>query len=314
MTLPVDVPRTSVFCDWLDVTAPPSEDFRIRSEVGSMLCALDGCLKLDDDLFEVGGGKVKMLSRKGWFRISFSGATIRHLESCGFWQGVLAVVGEGPHRVTRVDAALDLSLDGADALELLQAAYPRGEVRLTQRPIRITEMLSTRPDGRKTGTWYAGHRSGAEVSCRVYDKAWQLWQTQGAQEPARTRVELTVRKGPGPTLRDAVQPERLFWQYVSPCILQRPDGVPDWDSGWAEGWVMDKVDILPAAALRRRIEQSGELAALVELADSIGAGGRSMALRWISEKFRGTPGSGSLSDSGDGTVSGGSEAAHNASA
>lgn len=68
---------------------------------------------------------------------------------------------------------------------------------------------------------------------------------------------------------------------------------------------MDRVALLPAQALKRRIEQSAELAALIELADSIGTDGRQYALRLIREKFDRAPQLGSPSESDASPVSGG---------
>lgn len=305
MTLRTDS-RTAAFCDWLDATAPPAEEHRLRSELGPMLCAA-GALKLSDDHYQLGeGGTVKMGVKYGTFRVSFSGAAIAMLKLHGYWESALFELGAGPHRVTRLDAAVDFPMDGADAIAALLDAYPRGEVRLGQRPIRTSEYLNTRPDGRKTGTWYAGDRRKAEVTARVYDKAWQLLDKRGEVVPPRTRAELTVRKGVGPTLRDAAEPERIFWHYMAPSVLERPEGVPEWTSGWAEGWSMERVEILPAQALKRRIEQSPELAALVELADAAGPHGRSMALRLIEQKIRRSPGAGSRTSSVPASGSGGS--------
>lgn len=295
MALPTEF-VTSVFCDWLDITAPPDEGERLGPALGALLCEA-GAMKLTDDLYELNGGKVKLGYMRGVYRVSISGNCIQLLVPMGYWGNVLSLIADGPHRVTRLDAAMDIGLDGADAIELMQGAYPRGLVRLSQRPIKVTEMLSTRSDGRKTGTWYAGHRSGAEITCRVYDKAFQLLETRGEVCPPRTRAELTVRRGA--TLRDAMEPERLFWHYMSPAILSRPTDVPEWSSGWAEGWTMERIELLPAQALKRRIEQSPELAALIELADSVGPYGRSMALRLISQRFGSTPISGSPEESAD---------------
>tara|TARA_R110002074_G_C12468667_1_gene660047 strand:- start:641 stop:1057 length:417 start_codon:yes stop_codon:yes gene_type:complete len=138
----------------------------------------------------------------------------------------------------------------------------------------------------------------------VYDKAHQLSETQGLDIPPRTRAELTVRKGC--TLRDAYQPERVFWHYMAPAVLGRPEGVPDWSSGWAEGWVMERVELLPAQRLKRLIERSPDLAAIVELSDAVGPMGRSMAMRLIEKRVRQASVLGSLSDSVPAAVSGGS--------
>ena len=279
-----------VFCDWLDVTTPPDREHLLRSTLGPIICGAGGS-KLSDDLYDLGGGKIKIGLMRRVFRVSLSGSCIRVLRIQGLWETLLAELADGPHRVTRLDAAVDLDLDGADALEALQRVYPRGEVRLSRRPVRVSEMLSTRSDGRKTGTWYAGHRSAAEITCRVYDKAQQLLDTRGEIIPPRTRAELTVRKGC--TLRDAFQPDRVFWHYMSPAILKRPDGVPEWSSGWAEGWKMERTELLPAQRLKALIERSPDLAAIIELSDAVGPMGRSMALRLIEEKIRRAEGSGS---------------------
>jgi len=284
-----------VFCDWLDVTAPPSEEYRIRSELGPLLSSVGE--KVSDDLYRLNNGSVKLQGNSRWFKVGLSGQAVALLRFSGLWLDVLSLIGEGPHRVTRVDAAVDLPLDGADAISELQSSYPLGEVRLSQRPVAITELLSTRSDGRKTGTWYAGHRGKSEITCRVYDKAQEALDKRGEVIPPRTRCELTVCKGASPTLRDAAEPSRLFWHYMAPAILRRPPGVPEWSSGWAEGWVMHRSEFLPAQALKRRIEESPELSALIELADSIGPMGRSMALRLIREKFDQAPVAGSPGDS-----------------
>jgi hypothetical protein len=281
---------SSVFCDWLDATTPPDREHTLRSELGAILCGSGGS-NLTDELYDLGGGKVKLSLMRGVFRVSVSGTAVRVLLIQGLWGSFLSQIGDGPHRVTRLDAAVDFDEDGADSIEALQLAYPRGEVRLSRRSIKVTEMLCTRPDGRKTGTWYAGHRSAAEITCRVYDKAQQMLDVKGELCPPRTRAELTVRKGC--TLRDVYEPERVFWHYMAPAIIQRPSGVPEWSSGWAEGWTMEKVDLLPAQRLKALIERSPDLAAIVELADVVGPYGRSMAMRLIEQKVKQTPAVGS---------------------
>jgi len=288
MTLP-NKGMTGIFCDWLDVTTPPDREHELRASVGQLVCSAFGS-KVHDDLYSLGAGKVSIGFKYGVFRVSISGACVRCLEAQGLWENMLAELGDGPHRVTRLDAAVDFNLDGADALAMLQAAYPLGKVRLSQRPIKVTELVGTRADGRKTGTWYAGHRSGAEITCRVYDKAQQTLDTRQEEIPPRTRAELTIRKGC--TLRDAYQPDRVFWHYMAPAIVERPSEAPEWSSGWAEGWTMEKIDILPAQRLKRLIERSPDLAAIVELADSLGPHGRSMALRQIEQRVRQTEGLG----------------------
>jgi len=49
---------------------------------------------------------------------------------------------------------------------------------------------------------------------------------------------------------------------------------------------MEKIDILPAQRLKRLIERSPELAAIIELSGAVGTGGHAMALRLIEKRFR----------------------------
>lgn len=290
--LRIDASHLPIFCDWLDVTTPPDREDELRSVLGPMFCSA-GASKVADDLYSLGDGKIKIGLQRRIFRVSISGSSIRALIIQNVWGNVLSALGDGAHRVTRLDAAVDLDLDGADALEQLQRAYPSGLVRLSSRAIKVTEMLCIRPDGRRTGTWYAGHRSAAETTCRVYDKAQQLLDTRGVQIHQRTRAELTVRKGC--TLRDAFEPYRVFWHYMSPAILRRPQGLPEWSPGWAEGWTMERIEILPAQRLRNLIERSADLSSIIELADSMGPEGRAYALRLVRKRLEGTPGVSSLS-------------------
>tara|TARA_R110001599_G_C12189232_1_gene654751 strand:- start:1199 stop:1486 length:288 start_codon:yes stop_codon:yes gene_type:complete len=73
---------------------------------------------------------------------------------------------------------------------------------------------------------------------------------------------------------------------MAPAIFERPSDVPEWSSGWAEGWKMERIELLPSQRLKALIERSPDLAAIIELADSVGPMGRTMALRLIGDKIR----------------------------
>ena len=49
---------------------------------------------------------------------------------------------------------------------------------------------------------------------------------------------------------------------------------------------MERIELLPAQRLKALIERSPDLAAIIELADSVGPMGRTMALRLIGDKIR----------------------------
>lgn len=268
-----------VICDWLDVTH--SIDDTPLSEVRLLLLSWDA-EAAGPDFFRVGdGGAVKLEKRGTFTRVSLSGGAVSWLRSTGNWLSMLGLLASSPHRVTRLDAAYDVPVDGADVIAAMRRRFRSGEVRLGRKALKTTCLLAVRPDGRETGTWYAGHRSNARATARVYDKAWERLQKAGVAVPPCTRYEVTVKKDYGATLRDAAEPERLFWHVAAPALLEAPEGVPAWDAGWAEGWVLKRPEVMPAAVLEARVSRSAELTVLLEAADALGPAGRVFLARRV---------------------------------
>lgn len=219
-----------------------------------------------------GRGTVKIDQRARFSRVSCSGAACHHLRMSGAWLDYLSILSESPHCVTRLDAALDLALDGADLLDSMRTLHASGSVSLGRKAISTSVILSTRPDGRESGTWYAGYGSSAKATAKVYDKAYQMLQRFGEVIPPRGRVEVTAWKGYGATLRDAAMPSAIFWHIASPALLKAPEDVPMWQPDTDGGWQTQRQELVPAQVLRNRVENSGELTALIELADSFQGG------------------------------------------
>lgn len=217
-------------------------------------------------------GTVKIDHRARFARISCSGSSCDHLRRSGAWLDYLSALSTSPHSVTRLDAALDLAIDGADLVQSMRTMHSRGSVSLGRKAIKTSVILSVRADGRESGTWYAGYRSNAKATAKVYDKALQMLEKFGESIPARGRVEVTAWKDYGATLRDAALPEAIFWHIASPALLQAPEGVPMWKPDTEGGWQSERRDIVPAQLLRNRVENSGELDAFIELASSFEGG------------------------------------------
>ena len=267
------------FCDWLDVTFSP-EHSPVRS-LRALLVSL-GAEVLSDDAFRIGEGTVHMGARYGVMRVSVSGSALAHFRLCGAYMDWLSILSECPHRITRLDAAYDVPRDGADVLDELRRQYPTGQVKLSRKAMSVKLMLAVRPDGRETGSFYVGHRSKARVTARVYDKRQERLDHRKPDGPPRTRYEVTVKQDYGATLRDAAEPERLFWHVASPALIDKPDGIPGWSPDWSQGWRADpRPDLLPAEVLERRLSNSAELALLRDIADEMGPNGRVWLLRQL---------------------------------
>lgn len=262
----------TVFCDYLTVTCHPDESF--VECVSDWLTAVFPIAFQGEDLtvFRVGRGKIDVDSSARFFhRVSCSGAALSELRSIGDYGDLLSLLGSFPHRVTRLDAALDVLTDAPVILRGLEARYPSDRVCLTRKALKVTRMYTTRSDGLLSGTWYAGHKSRARVTARVYDKQLEAYEKRGEIIPPTTRYELTFGRDHGCTLKDAFMPRSLFYEYSSPALVDRPDDHSTWSPHNADGWESDPVDRdFTYEMFLRRVENSPELAALERMAVSLG--------------------------------------------
>lgn len=281
-----------IICDWLDVTFSPSEApwpsvNRLLLDAGFDAESADR----STFVYRLGRATVMFGPSRGALRASFSGSACAALRDHGTWSDLLSELSSVPHRVTRVDAALDLSVDGADLVDLMRKRYASGAVNLGRKAVQTSVVLSVRPDGRETGTWYAGRLTKARYTARVYDKAWEALQKRGELLPPRARVEVTAKGGDsGATLRDAAEPAALFWHLASPALLDAPEGIPLWTPNRDLGWVAPAKHFDPAALLKRRVESSALLDALAVLADDLGPNGRDYLLGLLEKRIHAAQG------------------------
>lgn len=262
----------AAFCDHLSVSFHPE-----RNPLGALRALLlsVGSTVLDDRTFRVGEGSVKLYRAYGVLYCSASGSALEHLRSSSSYMDWLSTISEWPHRITRLDVAHDFSVDGPDVLDLLRGRYRGGRVKLGRKSLPVKLELSIRDDGRETGTFYVGHRSKARCTARVYDKRQERLDKVGQDGPPRTRFEVTVKQDYGATLRDAAEPERLFWHAASPALLDAREDVGPWSADWSQGWKADpRTKLLPAEVLSKRIANSAELDLLLSIADEMGPNGR----------------------------------------
>lgn len=217
-------------------------------------------------------GMVKVDLRSRFSRISCSGAACSHLRNVGLWMEYLSILSSSPHSVTRLDAALDLPMDGADLVRSMRTRHSTGFVSLGRKAIPTSVILATRSDGQETGTWYAGYGTSAKATAKVYDKSWQLLNRYGQLSAPLGRVEVTASKGYGATLRDAALPQAIFWHIASPALLQAPEGVPMWQPNTDGGWQQTHRTKAPAQILKDRVETSSELDKLISLASTFPGG------------------------------------------
>ena len=277
------------FCDFLDVTFAP--DDCPYPDLNLLLLGAGFIVRRDSSGHVVyypptERGVAKITHCAKFAKISLSGGVCSYLRDIGLWEEALSILGSSPHKVTRLDAALDVSLDAADVIDALRARYPDGKVNLGRKALPVSVMLSTRDDGRESGTYYVGHRTAARMTCRVYDKSLEALAKRGEKLPTTTRFEVTARKDSGATLRDAALPSSIFWHIAAPALLSRPEGIPMWAPNTDMGYQVPVRTFEPAETLRRRVESSAELEALLGVADSMGQSGRDYLLHLLSRRVR----------------------------
>lgn len=281
------------FCDWLDVTFHPDND--PISELSAWLLSLGfHCEKsksTERGLSSVWitpnlSGVLKVDVTKQYSRVSSSGKVVRYFSDAGLFLDFCSFLSSVPHRVSRLDAALDFMADGANVISEFQLALGgRDSFPLYRNSVSVKYFLGTRPrDSRVTGTVYFGYRSRSRITARVYDKQFEALECRGEHIPPTVRFEATRREGA--TLRDACSPVSLFWD-VFGSIIEPPPDVPDWVSVDMSPKFPPKPDVLPYQVLRSGVENDPHLKRLLEVADSM-PNGRLVLLQLLSSQVLGS--------------------------
>lgn len=285
-----------MFCDWLSVTCHPDESF--LSQLGLFLfgqmCPIvfadrDDSGRPTKVTYRVGDGTVLLESRKSFHAASASGGALSWFRKHEVYRDYINILGEVPHNVTRLDAAVDLYTDAPPVLRGLEAKYPDDFFNFGRKALRVTRLYSAREsDGQLTGTWYIGHRTNARVSARVYDKQAEAIEKRGESLPPTTRFELTFRKDFNCSLYDALMPETIFYAHASPKLLDVPSDrvVLPWANEGCVPWQSERKDYaLTLDVFAKRLSASPDLQYLAELSAQLGPGAKATVLRYFEAAF-----------------------------
>lgn len=266
------------FADWIGVTVPHGEFDYLHEELAPEFEGMGMSLEVNTEklkLWRVGGdgyGTIREERIGQVWAIGLSGTVCAGLRVAQRMQAVLAAVWSRPHRVTRLDASLDLPVDAAPVVARVTAAGRRGELALTRKriePRTVETHLSLRCDGVESGTVYCGSKT-AEARMVVYDKRHERICRKLPDIGNLTRFECRLRGGLGITLRDCMEPMAVFWHHVAPDFLDLPDGVPAWVSG-DNGFVLDKLQPpTPFQRMLSLLDQSSDVKRLLTLSDQMG--------------------------------------------
>lgn len=277
------------FCDWLDFTVP--YDSEESKSIGSFFLSLGFVSQNEtcDLLRSPTGGSVKLTRYGSVLRVSVSGVSLGYLRNMGLFNEFIGWLSSFPHHITRLDAAYDVEEPGHVVLKRLRRKY-KSHIELGQRSLPVKCILSRNSSGFETGTFYAGHRTKARTTARVYDKQLEVEDRGGLPIPDRTRYEVTVRGERGrksPCLRDVFDPESIFWHVASPALLSAPAGVSAWAPDDSFSFTPDALaESLPYDLLSRFVESSGFVETLYKLSERLGKHGESFAMKMVTQKLK----------------------------
>jgi hypothetical protein len=288
--------NSPVFCDFLSVTFDRADWEQVRQAMSPALDSIGAQVDMDSadcTLWRCGDGTVKAKRYRQVMSVGSTGAILAALRLSGAFASYLAALGSVPHRVTRLDASKDVPAPTAPIISALvdKASGDEG-IRLTRKRITasdVTRLVTRQPDGSDSGTVYLGGRQ-AEVRACIYDKRLERLTHGLCDVGPLTRYELRLKSQVGVSLRDAYEPELLFWNFMAPDVLEPPSPVGEWiphPGGFAVDWP-DAPS--PLARLQRRVESSDEVAALLRLADEVGPYGFRMLVAALERRREGVTG------------------------
>ena len=272
------------FCDYLSVSQPSSNNSAL---VARDILNDSGMIAVEDygahhyRYSHIGTkGSVLVKPRGQVVLISASGAALTHLRAHGMFNEWLAMLSEGPHKVTRLDAALDTPDDAPDVLDVIRGSLESGSFALSRKAQKVTWLTEERAqDGRQTGTCYFGHRrnNSGGITARVYDKA-----LESNLDHPLTRTEVTFGRTAGATIRDAQDPSGLFWSCAHRFPhLTPPNPLPN-RHDVETGFHLDRITVEPIDRLLRVVQDGGTLSDIARIASQV-PGGISKAERMISD-------------------------------
>ena len=290
------------FCDFVSCTTPGDYYPDVSAALLEVVRSAGGTDEREGSVQLGTRGIFRHSKKYGVGVYSLSGdalAELRKHRTAFDWLGEwLTIIGEVPHRVTRLDAAVDVAAEGSTVVQNFYRRARRGLVRLTQKAVRPQEVSryfgASIVTGHETGTVYVGVRGKRDVIARVYDKRQELLR-QVAREHALTpelialndpgpltRYELELGRKVGVTLRDVYEPASVFWHYARESLLPQlaPADVGSWEPH-ALGFSVPRSESLPSQQLRLLLDNSLDVKRAVTLADRCGPHGRDLLCRWL---------------------------------
>jgi hypothetical protein len=215
-----------------------------------------------------------------------SGQALAALRAASVFGDYLSALGALPHRVSRLDAALDIPIRSAPELHRIYGLGKAGQISLSRKRLQPTEVgqwfsPALYPgEPLDTGSVYLPKKSEGTKRqyATVYDKRQERLAKSYPDPGPLLRLEAVAARGKGATLGDAWDPTGIFWDIIAPDIWPCPPGTPAWASG-AHPWEGEGLVPTSAAVRLDRYLEGPAGAELVRLAGF--PGGLSAIRSWL---------------------------------
>ncbi len=265
------------FSDHVGITVPEDLWDGLRADVSPLFDQLSMSVEVDGPRkvlwrSSCGTGTVKADKYLRVWSLGCSGTVCAGLRARGLFRAYLSELGSRPHRVKSLHAACDYPVDAAPVVQAVAEKGRAGGYSFTRKAVQprdILTILAPRENGDVTGTVYCGSpRSQARMV--VYDKRQERIRRGLPDTGELLRYELRLDDGAGITLKDCAEPSSVFWHHASPQFLPAPPSATPWVP-YGSGFELARAPtVLPAARLTRRVEDSPEVGALLDLARELG--------------------------------------------
>ena len=282
------------FCDYVSCTTPRDYYPKVSEALLEVVTAAGGRDE-KDGVVRLGQGTFVHGQKYGIGYYSLSGDALQEMRKARdvfyFFGEWLTIIGEQEHRVTRLDAAVDIPVEASTVVTRVYKRARAGGISLTRKavpPDQVERIFSPAyVGGRDTGSVLLGSR-GRDVRARVYDKRQELLRRVRDAHGGLTaelialndpgplvRYELELGRKVGMTLRDAYEPARVFWHFARESLLPQlaPRDVGNWEPH-SLGFAVPRAVHDPAKQLSLLLESSADIRRAVTLADRLGPYGR----------------------------------------
>lgn len=223
------------FCDYLNVTLPTSSKDELLYHLNGLIDS-SGISTFDSGLtYGIDGhpGTLKVKTNSRYITLSASGGMLQHFRNLRLFDSYLEIISKFEHKVTSMDATADFFVTYApDVIQSVKRGAMASEIALTQKQLPSTNckwLLSPNANGDETGTVYLGKRASHSVQAKVYDKGQERIDKGYAYSGQVVRIELSLKSDTGISLRDAHNPENVFYHYAHRSLVIPPPHFIGWN-------------------------------------------------------------------------------------